>query len=104
MSEKPLFLKNIQKKKPSVFKYIKSIIYMKKIMKLDIILEKQLEGGYCVYIPSLPGCISQGETKKEAIKNIKEAIEIYSEEINKTKLKNLISAVSVKQMQVCLNV
>lgn len=48
-------------------------------MKLTIILEPQEEGGYTVYVPSLPGCISQGETKEEAIKNIKEAIELYLE-------------------------
>ena len=46
-------------------------------MKLTVILEPQDEGGYTVYAPSLPGCISQGETKEEAIKNIKEAIELY---------------------------
>ena len=45
-------------------------------MKLNIILEPQKEGGYTVYVPSLPGCISQGESKEEAIKNIKEAIEL----------------------------
>ena len=48
-------------------------------MELDIILEMQEEGGYTVYVPSLPGCISEGETKEEAVKNIKEAIELYLE-------------------------
>lgn len=48
-------------------------------MKLTIVLEQQEEGGFTVYVPSLPGCISQGETKEEAIKNIKEAIELYLE-------------------------
>jgi len=47
-------------------------------MELNIILEKQ-EKGYTVYVPSLPGCISQGETKEEAINNIKEAILLYLE-------------------------
>ena len=49
------------------------------IMKLTVILEPQKEGGFTVYVPSLPGCISQGETKAEALKNIKEAIELYLE-------------------------
>jgi len=54
-------------------------------MKLTIVLEKQKEGGYTVYAPSLPGCISQGETKEEALANIKEAIELYLEtDINDT--------------------
>lgn len=48
-------------------------------MKLTIILEPQEEGGFTSYVPSLPGCVSQGETKEEAIKNIKEAIELYLE-------------------------
>ena len=48
-------------------------------MKLTVILELQEEGGYTVYVPSLPGCISQGETREEALKNIKEAIELYLE-------------------------
>ena len=48
-------------------------------MKITIVLEKQKEGGYTVYVPSLPGCISQGETREECLKNIKEAIELYLE-------------------------
>ncbi|MCD6512103.1 MAG: type II toxin-antitoxin system HicB family antitoxin [Thermoplasmata archaeon] len=48
-------------------------------MKLKVVLEPQEEGGYTVYVPSLPGCISQGETIGEAMKNIKEAIELYLE-------------------------
>ncbi len=40
-------------------------------------LEEQEGGGYTVLVPSLPGCISQGETIDEVIKNIKEAIELY---------------------------
>ena len=49
------------------------------IMEIKIILEEQEEGGYTVYVPSLPGCISQGETLDEAIVNIKEAIALYLE-------------------------
>ncbi|MFO7817730.1 MAG: type II toxin-antitoxin system HicB family antitoxin [Thermodesulfobacteriota bacterium] len=48
-------------------------------MKIKIYLEPSNEGGYTVIVPSLPGCISEGETKEEAIKNIKEAIELYLE-------------------------
>ena len=48
-------------------------------MKLTIVLEPQEEGGFTAYVPSLSGCISQGDTKEEAIKNIKEAIELYLE-------------------------
>ena len=48
-------------------------------MELDAVLEEQEEGGYTIYIPSLPGCVSQGETKEEAVANIKEAAELYLE-------------------------
>ncbi|MFQ5464644.1 MAG: type II toxin-antitoxin system HicB family antitoxin [Thermodesulfobacteriota bacterium] len=46
-------------------------------MELKVVLEKQEEGGYTAYVPSLPGCISEGDTKEEALGNIKEAIELY---------------------------
>ena len=46
-------------------------------MKLRIVLDPSGEGGYTVYIPSLPGCISEGDNMEEALANIKEAIELY---------------------------
>jgi len=48
-------------------------------MKVKIVLEPSGEGGYTVYVPALPGCISEGETEEEALRNIKEAIELYLE-------------------------
>jgi len=48
-------------------------------MKLSVVLQASEEGGYTIYAPSLPGCISEGETKDEALYNIKEAIELYLE-------------------------
>jgi predicted RNase H-like HicB family nuclease len=48
-------------------------------MKLKVILEKSEEGGYTVFVPSLPGCISEGDTREEAIVNIREAIKLYLE-------------------------
>jgi len=44
-------------------------------MRFRVILEKSDEGGYTAYVPSLPGCISEGDTKEEAVKDIQEAIE-----------------------------
>jgi len=46
-------------------------------MKLDVVFEKQSDGGYTVYVPAFPGCISEGETKEEALNNIFEALELY---------------------------
>ena len=51
------------------------------MMKLKIVMEPSDEGGYSVTVPSLPGCISEGDTKKEALKNIKEAILLYLEPV-----------------------
>ena len=48
-------------------------------MKVKVVLEPSDEGGFTVYVPSLPGCISEGETQDEAMANIREAIELYLE-------------------------
>jgi len=50
-------------------------------MKLSIVLDVSEEGGYTVFVPSLPGCISEGDTKEEAVKNIREAIDLYLETV-----------------------
>ncbi len=50
-------------------------------MKLKVILEPSDEGGYTAIVPSLPGCISEGDTKEEALANIREAIELYLEPV-----------------------
>ena len=46
-------------------------------MKLKIVLEPSDEGGFTALVPSLPGCISEGDTREQALANIKEAIELY---------------------------
>jgi len=55
-------------------------------------LEKGEDGYYVVTVPSLPGCISQGKTKKEALENIKEAIELYLEVLQEKELKKIPKA------------
>lgn len=50
-------------------------------MKLKVVLEPSDEGGYTIYVPALPGCISEGETKEEALSNIQEAIQLYLEPV-----------------------
>ena len=51
-------------------------------MKLRIILEPSADGGYTAYVPSLPGCISEGDTREQALDNIREAIELYLEPVD----------------------
>ncbi|MFH1031233.1 MAG: type II toxin-antitoxin system HicB family antitoxin [Chloroflexota bacterium] len=50
-------------------------------MKFRVILEPNESGGYTVTVPVLPGCISEGDTREEALANIKEAIELYIESL-----------------------
>lgn len=46
-------------------------------MEIKVVLEKDEDGYFIATVPSLPGCISQGKTEKQALKNIKEAIELH---------------------------
>ena len=50
-------------------------------MNLKIILEPSDEGGYTAIVPALPGCISEGESKDDAMRNIREAIDLYLEPV-----------------------
>ena len=50
-------------------------------MNLKIILEPSEEGGYTAIVPALPGCISEGDSKEDALKNIREAIDLYLEPV-----------------------
>jgi antitoxin HicB len=46
-----------------------------------ILLRKEPEGGYTVIVPSLPGCVTYGDTIEDAKKMAKEAIELYLESL-----------------------
>ena len=50
-------------------------------MHIKVILEPSEEGGYTAVIPALPGCISEGNTREDALKNIREAVELYLEPV-----------------------
>jgi antitoxin HicB len=49
-------------------------------MRYTVLLEREDDGGYVVSVPALPGCISQGDTRDEALANIREAIGLYIED------------------------
>lgn len=51
------------------------------LRRFRVILEPNELGGYTVTVPLLPGCISEGDTREEALANIKEAIELYMESL-----------------------
>jgi predicted RNase H-like HicB family nuclease len=50
------------------------------IHEYQAVFQEETEGGFSVWVPDLPGCASQGETLEEALRNIKEAIELYLED------------------------
>jgi predicted RNase H-like HicB family nuclease len=52
-------------------------------MRYRILIEQDEDGIFAVECPSLPGCISQGNTRKEALKNIQDAIKGYIESLEK---------------------
>ena len=49
-------------------------------MKFTVILEREADGGFVVTVPVLPGCVSQGDTREQALFNIKKAVELYIED------------------------
>ncbi len=50
-------------------------------MKYTVVLQRENDGGYIATVPALPGCVSQGDTRAEVLKNIEQAIELYLEDI-----------------------
>ena len=50
-------------------------------MKYRVLIEQDEDGVYVAEVPTLPGCISQGETREEAVENIKEAIAAFLESL-----------------------
>ncbi len=50
-------------------------------MRQVVLIPDKTDGGYTVIVPTLPGCISEGDTLEEALTNIKEAIELHIESL-----------------------
>jgi predicted RNase H-like HicB family nuclease len=55
-------------------------IHQETSMRYTVVLEREEDGGYVASVPALPGCVSQGDTRAEALKNIQEAIALYVED------------------------
>lgn len=49
-------------------------------MQYSVVLQQESDGGFVATVPALPGCVSQGDTRQEALDNIGEAIEVYIED------------------------
>lgn len=52
----------------------------KRVLEYTVVFQEERGGGYSTWVPTLPGCASQGETFEEALNNIKEALELYLED------------------------
>jgi predicted RNase H-like HicB family nuclease len=50
-------------------------------MKYRVFIEQDEDGVFVAEVPALPGCISQGNTREEALRNIQEAITVYLESL-----------------------
>lgn len=53
------------------------------VKEYEVFLEEAEEGGYTVICPALPGCISEGDTREEALDNIRDAIQGYLTTLHK---------------------
>ena len=51
-------------------------------MKFRVLIEQDEDGVFVAEVPSLPGCVSQGATRQEAVRNAEEAIAAYMESLN----------------------
>lgn len=71
-------------------------------MRFNVILEEADEGGYCVKVPALSGCYTQGETIDEAMTNAKEAIVCYLEGLEKVNQIKSSPEFMVREVEVCL--
>ncbi|MCL4360030.1 type II toxin-antitoxin system HicB family antitoxin [Patescibacteria group bacterium] len=52
----------------------------RRILEYTAVFQEEKDGGFSVWVPSLPGCASQGETFDDALRHIREAIELYLED------------------------
>lgn len=66
------------------------------------IIEPQEEGGFTAYIPKLPGCVSEGETYDETIKNIREALQLYLETMKERNQKPIFDDIHLTEVCVAV--
>jgi len=71
-------------------------------MRYTVVLCRSDGGGYSVSIPSLPGCWSQGNTKAEAIENIKDAAQEYLSVAKELTMCNLPEGAEVQEIELAV--
>lgn len=73
-----------------------------KVFQYTAVFEPEESGGYSVTIPALPGCISQGENFEEALANIKEAAELYLEDLKESEIPKEEKSIVVSPVQITI--
>lgn len=68
--------------------------------RFTVIFEKEDEGGYHVFCPTLPGCHTQSETIEEGIQNTREAIELYIESLTEDGLPIPTEDILIKPIEI----
>jgi len=73
-------------------------------MKFTVILEPEVDGGYSVICPAIPGCASQGDSLDEALANIREAISLCLQVREEEKMPPVVEspAVIAEEIEECL--
>ena len=66
------------------------------------VIEPQDEGGFTAYVPSLPGCVTEGETYEKTMSNMKEALELYLEALKERKHKVKPDTTHIAELHVCV--
>lgn len=66
------------------------------------VIEPQEEGGFTAYVPSLPGCVTEGETYDETMSNMKEALELYLETLKERRHKVKPDTTHITELHVCV--
>ena len=66
-----------------------------------VVIQPQREGGFTAYVPTLPGCVSEGETYQEAVDNITEAMELYLETMKLRKQR--IKPENIRFSEICIS-
>jgi len=58
--------------------------------EVDVVIVEDESGGYIAFVPTLPGCHTQGGTLSELMDNVKEAVELYLETLTEEEKKDLL--------------
>ena len=67
-----------------------------------VVVEPQKEGGFTAYAPSLPGCVTEGETYDKTLENMKEALELYLEALKERKRRVIADNLHITEVHVCI--